>query len=242
VPVSAFLAVVVAGVVGFVELAGVGPVEATFWLVDPTGIELHFAAHGGPERVTKVFAIAVTVGLVVAGVWTGETVLDATFEGRIQEELQRVRDERLAADRDDHVVVCGYGIFGRTVAAEAAAAGRDVVVIETDDQTAERAAEDYLVVDGDARRESVLADAGVDRASTLVAAIDDSNVNVQIALVAEELAPAVTTIVRVGDGTYEDLARRAGADRVVVPEVLSGQDVAGAFGTSPDETTPTDRD
>lgn len=74
VPVSAFVTIVAVGVVGFVELAGVGFVEATFWLVDPTGIELHFAAHEGPERATKLFAIAVTVGLVLAGVWTGETV------------------------------------------------------------------------------------------------------------------------------------------------------------------------
>jgi voltage-gated potassium channel len=130
---------------------------------------------------------------------------------------------------------CGHGIFGRTVAAEAAAAGRDVVVIETDDQTAE----EYLVVDGDVRRESVLADAGVERATTLVAAIDDSNVNVQIALVAEELAPTVTTIGRVADATDEDLARRARADRVVVPEVLSGRDVAGAFDASTDGTSGT---
>jgi voltage-gated potassium channel len=130
---------------------------------------------------------------------------------------------------------CGHEIFGRTVAAEAAAAGRDVVVIETDDQTAE----EYLVVDGDVRRESVLADAGVERATTLVAAIDDSNVNVQIALVAEELAPTVTTIGRVADATDEDLACRARADRVVVPEVLSGRDVAGAFDASTDGTSGT---
>lgn len=108
-------------------------------------------------------------------------------------------------------------------------------MIETDDQTAE----EYLVVDGDVRRESVLADAGVERATTLVAAIDDSNVNVQIALVAEELAPTVTTIGRVADATDEDLARRARADRVVVPEVLSGRDVAGAFDASTDGTSGT---
>jgi Trk K+ transport system NAD-binding subunit len=39
------------------------------------------------------------------------------------------------------------------------------------------------------------------------------------------LAPEVTLVVRVGDEMYESLARRAGADEVVIPEVVSGEQV-----------------
>lgn len=73
---------------------------------------------------------------------------------------------------------------------------------------------DPLGVDGDTRHEGVLRDAGIDRAATLVAAIDDSNVNVRIALLATQLAPDPTVIVRVGDETFESVARHAGADDV----------------------------
>ncbi|AXG11077.1 hypothetical protein DU484_15135 [Haloplanus rubicundus] len=69
-------------------------------------------------------------------------------------------------------------------------------------------------------------DAGIDRADTLVAAIDDSNVNVQIALLATQLAPDLTVIVRVGDETYESVARHAGADDVMIPEVSGGERVS----------------
>jgi hypothetical protein len=225
-PIGAFAGVVVAGVVGFTLLADVGVVEALFWLVDPTSIELHFGEHSGPERLVKAYAVVVLSGLVLAGLWTGETVLAATFGGQISEELERMQNDRAIADLDDHVVICGYGMFGRTIA-DSLGRERDVVVVETDDQQYERAldAEGVLAVNADARREETLTEAGVRRADTVVAAIDDSNVNIQIAIAASQLAPEVTLVVRVGDEMYESLARRAGADEVVIPEVVSGEQV-----------------
>lgn len=60
----------------------------------------------------------------------------------------------------------------------------------------------------------------------LVAAIDDSNVNIQIALLATQLTPDLTVVVRVGDESYESVARHAGADDVIIPEVAGGERVS----------------
>jgi hypothetical protein len=225
-PVGAFAGVVVVGVVGFTTLGGVGVVDALFWLVDPTSIELHFQEHGGPERLVKAYAVVVLSGLVLAGLWTGETVLSATFGGQISEELRRMQNDRSIDGLDDHVVICGYGMFGRTVA-DSLVGERDVVVVESEEGQYERAIDEegILAVNADARREETLTQAGVRRADTVVAAIDDSNVNIQIAIAASQLAPEVTLVVRVGDEMYESLARRAGADEVVIPEVVSGRQV-----------------
>jgi voltage-gated potassium channel len=124
------------------------------------------------------------------------------------------------------VVICGYGMFGRTVA-DSLATDRDVVVVEIDEGQYERAIDEagVLAVNADARREETLTRASVRRADTVVAAIDDSNANIQIAIAAGQLAPEVTLVVRVGDEMYESLARRAGADEVVIPEVVSGEQV-----------------
>ena len=226
VPVATFSAVVVAGVAGFVALAGVGVVEALFWLLDPTSIELHFATHEGPARLVKAYAVLVLSGLVLAGLWIGETLLSAAFGGRMREEIERVNVERKIDGLEDHIVICGYGMFGRTIADSARRDDRSAVVVECDEAQYERALDDgRFAVDGDARREEVLTDAGVRDADTVVAAIDDSNANIQIAIAASQLAPGVRLVVRVGDETYESLARRAGADEVVIPEVVSGQQV-----------------
>ena len=226
VPIAAFGTVVGAGVVGFSVLGGVGLIDAAFWLVDPTSIELHFEAHDGPETLTKAYAILVTLGLVLTGLWIGETALSVTFGGHLQEQLRRMQTDRAIDDLEDHAVVCGYGMFGRTVTSRLRERGEDVVVIERDDAEYERVLGDgTLALQADARREGVLRDAGIERARTVVTAIDDSNANIQIAILVSQIAPTVHLVVRVGDEMYEPLARRAGADEVVIPEVVSGEKV-----------------
>lgn len=220
-PIGAFLGVVVAGVGGFVVLAGVGVVEAAFWLLDPTSIVLH-----GAGQPVKAYAVLVFVGLVVTGLWIGETVAAAAFGGQVGREFRRMTTQRTIDGLASHVIVCGYGMFGETVAERLAERDRPVVVIESDEAEYDRLVEaDRLAIHDDARREDVLERAGIERARTLVAAVDDSNTNVEIALNASQLAPEVFVVVRVGDRRYEQLARRAGADAVIIPEVVSGQQV-----------------
>jgi voltage-gated potassium channel len=136
-----------------------------------------------------------------------------------------MQTKRAIDDCAGHVVICGHGMFGRTVAQRLRERDRTVVVVERDPDERERMAEDALVVDGDARRETVLEAAGVDRADAVVAAIDDSNANIQIGVATSQLAPEAHLVVRVGDEMYESTARRVGADRVVIPEVVSGTDL-----------------
>ncbi|MFC4544257.1 potassium channel family protein [Halosolutus amylolyticus] len=234
-PITSFVAIVSAGVFGFATLDGVGLVEAAFWLIDPTSIELHFEQHDGPVRAIKAYSILVTVGLVLSGLWIGETVLTAAFGGQIRAEVTRATMRRQISELENHVIVCGYGMFGRTIANRLADAGRDIVVVEFDEDTARRARDDgHLLVEGDARREGVLRDAGINRASKLVAAIDDSNITIQITIVSGTAENTPELLVRVGEEMYESVAREAGADEVVIPEVVSGQQITRLLEESPE--------
>ncbi|SIS18853.1 potassium channel family protein [Natronorubrum thiooxidans] len=225
-PILALVTVTTVGIIGYVLLTGVGLVEATFWLVDLTSVELHFQNHAGPEQVTKAFAVAVRIGIILSSLWIGETVLSAAFGGQITEELKHMQTERKIEDLSDHVIICGYGIFGRTLAAQLRDDGHDVLIIELDQAEFDRIGEETLAIQGDGRREDVLERANITTAATLIGAIDDSNANIQIAITASQLSPNLRVIVRVGDEMYESVARRAGADEVVIPEVLSGDTVS----------------
>ena len=124
VPATAFVVTAVGGVVAFVSLADIGVVEAAFWLLDPTSLELHFVEHpDGPARLTKAVALVVFSGLVVSSIWAGETVVTAAFGGQIGTELRRIRMKRQIETLEDHVVVCGFGMFGRTITQRLAEAG-----------------------------------------------------------------------------------------------------------------------
>jgi len=226
-PLAALVGVVVVSISGYTMLADIGIIEAAYWLVSPTDVGFYFIENSGPERAAKAFAVLTRVGLVVVSLWLGQTVVSALFGGQITEELKRVQQERTITTLSDHAVICGYGMFGETIAERLDRADREVVVIEKDEQEVIRAERnDHLVVDGDARQEATLERANVADAETIVAAVDNSNVNIQVGILANQLAPNAKLIVRVGDRMYESMARRAGADVVVIPEVMSGDDVA----------------
>lgn len=221
-PITSFLGICAVGITGFVYLEGVSVIEAAFWLLDPTSIELH-----GVGDDVRAFALVVIVGLVLSTLWIGESVLGAIFGGQIQEELEQMRTEKHIQGLSGHVIVCGYGSFGRTIANALSNGPRDVVVIERDDHRFDVIEDDEVSgIHGDARMEATLEQAGVDRADVLVGAIDDSNANIEIAILASQLSPDLRVIVRVGNQRYSKLARRAGADDVIIPEIRSGQDVS----------------
>lgn len=213
------------GIVGFTVITGIGLVDAAFWMLDPTSIELYFETHDGPERLTKAFALVVFSVLIVSGLWIGESVLDTVFGGQFQEELERVQTRQAIEKLRNHTIVCGYGMFGQTVAKQLRARGEDIVIIERNREVLDRVDEEILALEGDARREDVLQDAGIQNARAVIAGIDDSNANIQIGIVTSQLGPDARLVVRVGEEMYESLARRAGADDVVIPEVVSGTDV-----------------
>ncbi|WP_336328075.1 potassium channel family protein [Halovenus sp. HT40] len=222
VPIGVFSTLCVVGIVGFVYLEGVSVIEAAYWLLDPTSMELH-----GVDNGTRAFSLVVVVGLILSALWIGESVLGAVFGGQIETELKRMQTKRQIDNLSGHLIVCGYGSFGRTIANTLTNAGRDVVVIERDENRFETIEDDdILAVQGDARMEGALEEAGVERAEAVVGAIDNSNANIEIAILASQLAPDVRVIVRVGNQRYSKLARRAGADDVIIPEIRSGQDVS----------------
>lgn len=222
VPITVFLTICAVGIVGFVYLEGISVIEAAFWLLDPTSMELH-----GVGDEVRAFGLVVFVGLILSALWIGESVLGAVFGGQIQEELKRMQTKRQIEDFSDHLIICGYGSFGRTIAKTLTNAGRDVVVIEQDEYRFETIEDDGIpAVQGDARLEGALEKAGIERADVLIGAIDNSNANIEIAILASQLAPDLRVIVRVGNQRYSKLARRAGADDVIIPEIKSGQDVS----------------
>lgn len=225
-PILVFLTVVIVGVGGFCTLGNVGIVNALFWLLDPTSIELHFQTHTGPATLVKGYAIVVFSGMIFTGLWIGETFVSAAFSGQIQQELQQMKMEQSIHECEDHVIVCGYGTFGKTIASRLQKKNQDVVVVENQDSQFQQALdESLLAVNGDARRDEILTNAGVKRAATVIGAIDDSKLNIQIAITASQLEPTLGLIVRAGDQMDEALAKRAGVDKVVVPEIVSGEQV-----------------
>jgi Trk K+ transport system NAD-binding subunit len=114
----------------------------------------------------------------------------------------------MASTYSKHVIICGMGKVGYRTALELLKFGRDVVGIELnqDGKFVEQAlAAGIPLILADARRSHNLIKAGIERADAIIPCTDDELTNLDIALDAREINPAIKVVLRMFD---PDLARR----------------------------------
>ena len=171
----------------------------------------------------RVFTILLIMFGVGSALYTLSVLIESLFEGRLDDEIRRRRMQRQIDRLSGHVVLCGYGQVGRAIHRELAGAGRTVVVIDRADLDAE--APPNCVV-GEATDDGVLASAGLERASTLVLALDTDVDNLYVALTARSMCPGLFIVARSNDSSAQPKLRQAGVDRVVNPHEIGGSRMA----------------
>jgi voltage-gated potassium channel len=135
-------------------------------------------------------------------------------------------DKKLAAI-SSHFIVCGYGRVGRVVCEEFARHRQPFVLIERNHQIIEDVkSRDFLYVHGDCTDDQVLISAGIQRAKGLINAIADEADAVYITLSARQHNSGLFIMARADSIPAEQKLKRAGADRVISPQVAAGTRMA----------------
>jgi voltage-gated potassium channel len=152
---------------------------------------------------------------------------------RIIEELRmRLRQSRLSS----HIVICGYGLSGRSAAGELIRRGENpahIVVIDHAEEALLEAAESGLVgLRGDATRESLLADANIKEARTAIVCLGRDDTAVLCTLTMRSLAPELRIIAMVKEAENERLLQRGGASATICPSTVSGILMANSISSS----------
>ena len=178
----------------------------------------------------KTFTIVLILVGVGTALYTFSAVLEVLIEGHMRDLVRRRKMERNIARMSGHVIVCGRGRVGREVARFLVSAGQQVVVIDRD--PARLGEVPYASVHGDVTDDETLRQAGIERAATLVAALDTDADNLYVTVAAKSMRPDVQIIARARNETSEPKLLRAGADRVVNPQQLGGDRMA-SFVTQP---------
>jgi len=226
---AALLGILVAGTVGYL-LLGFGLLDATYQTVT-TVTTVGFREVRPLTAAGKVFTILLILAGVGTALYTLSVVLEAIVEGHLSRHLEDRRMTREVARLRDHVVICGWGRVGRACAEHLAGAGERLVVVDRD--PARLAGIDQASVTGDISDDEVLRRAGVQHARALVAALDSDADNVYVTLSARALNPGLVIIARARSEESTAKLVRAGADRVVNPQLIGGRRMA-AFAIQPD--------
>jgi voltage-gated potassium channel len=172
-----------------------------------------------------------TIVLILLGLggitYTFSAVTNYIVAGELRGLLRGHRMRRYIDSLSDHCVVCGYGEMGRQVCQELNRKGNSLVVVDIKDEAIEQAQDDgLLVLQGDAGLDSVLVQAGIERAKGLVVATDDDATNLLVVLSARGFRSDLPIVARANLEEVRDKLLRSGATGVLFPQGVAGRRMA----------------
>ncbi len=179
------------------------------------------SAHGRLFTVVLIFLGLFAISVIGA---CGARLL---IDNEIRNVLGRKKMKKQISKLKGHYVVCGFGRIGSVICHELRQAGLDFVIIEKETALVQQAEDQgYWIVKGDATSDSVLREAGLDRAQGVVAALNSDAHNLFISLAAREINAGIRIIARGEESGIESRLLRAGANVVVSPLKLGGSQIA----------------
>ena len=218
--------VMVVGVSGYVLIDGWNLLDSFYMVIITISTVGYTEVHqqGTAGRLFTSGLILVGVGTLLYGFGVfAETLADNAF-GTYRRERQLQRD--LDALRD-HFIICGYGRIGTQIVAEFEDHKVPYVVIDQTDEALERIRnEGRLHIEGDASKEEILKQAGIERARGLISAVDSDERAVYIVLAARAFNPNLYIVARAGRPDSIRRLELAGATRTISPYIMAGHRMA----------------
>ena len=173
-----------------------------------------------PEgRVVTMLIIFTGIGLISFAT----SIIVSSFSER----LTMLREDRIVqhlGKKESITVICGFGLLGRLVAKELDKEGVAFVVIEKDENLAERAySMGYKAICADATSEKVFSQLKITtNISHVLCLTSDDIVNIFIAVNVKSLNPHVHVSARCSDEEVAQKMYFANVDQVIMPEEIAG--------------------
>jgi len=218
--------VIVVGTVGFAYLEGLSLFDAFYMTI----VTITTVGYGDIIPQTfygKIF----TAGLIISGVgitlYVLIEIMESVLEGRLSKAFGIARVKRGVAKMKNHVIICGGGRTGGVIIDEFKREGVDFVVIEQDPGIArELRGKNLAVLEGDATKDEILVEAGVERASGLVSTLPSDSDNLFLCITAKEYNKNLTVVTRAGSKETAKRLYSLGVNKVILLEELGGMRLA----------------
>ena len=222
----ALFAIIVVGTGGYIVIEGWSFLDSLYMTVitiTTVGYEeVHPLGIGG-----RIFSLFLIVSGVGAALYALTGFIAFVMEGYFGITFGRRMMKNRIAKLKDHFIICGLGRVGEEIASTFKEEGVPFVVIDNRAELLTRAEQKgFLFIEGDATKDEVLKDAGIERARSLVVALGDDADNLYITLSARALSPALFIEARSSTEEVAKKLKRAGADRVISPYNIGARRMA----------------
>ena len=224
-PILVITAVIAYGTIGYMLIEGWNVLDSLYMTVitlTTVGYEeVHVLSDTG--RLFSIVLMISGIGAMFYALGVGARVL---LEGELRYILGRKRLSKKIENLKNHYIICGFGRMGKIICSELMQNKAPFVVIEGDPEIVATMDADILALQGDATQDSVLKEAGIERAKGLISVLASDASNLYVVLSARGLNPNLNIVARASEEGAEQKLMRAGADNVVSPYFIGGIRIA----------------
>jgi voltage-gated potassium channel len=224
-PAIAIIGVISFGTAGYVIIEGWSVFDSLYMtIITLTTVgyeEVHSLSNTG--KTFTIFLVLTGVGVIFYALGVAARLI---LEGEIREILGRRKLSKQINSIKDHYIICGFGRMGSIICREFMHSRAPFVVVEDNPEIVSTMDADILVLQGDATQDSILQQAGIERAKGLISVLQSDAANLYVVLSARGLNPNLRIVARAGEEGAEQKLMRAGADKVISPYYIGGLRIA----------------
>jgi len=175
-------------------------------------------------RIFTIFLILINLGLFTYFIsWLSRFFFDIDFIKK----YKQITMENKIHHLNDHVIICGFGRNGRECAQVLHDNKIPFVILEEKNElgTDIKFAVPHFIK-GDATKDEVLVEAGIEHARALIATLPVDADNLFVVLTAKQLNAKLTIISRASQDSSVNKLKIAGANNVIMPDKIGGAHMA----------------
>ncbi len=212
------------GIAGYMIIEGYSVLDALYMVVITIStvgyMEVHPLSLAG--RIFSTIYIPLNIILIayVLAVFSYYVI-----QGEIFKKMYTDSIDRQIKKLSNHVIICGYGRYGREVSEHFKNHNIPFIVIDQDHETIEfiqNAEEHILFIEDDATHDEALLKANITSARALISTLPEDSENVFTVLTARQLNPHINIISRAINPKSRKKIELAGADHVIMPDQIGG--------------------
>lgn len=183
-------------------------------------------------RVFTMFLIFLSFGTFAYAITSLTKYL---IGGEYKQSLLEYRITKRLKKMENHVIICGFGRVGKQVVEDLLAQNIPVIVIESNRDLVEKTAltDGFLMLEGDASQDETLVNCKIASARAVITCLPKDADNLYVVLASRELRKDVIIIARASTHNAVSKLKRAGANNVIMPDVIGGSHMASLV-SSPD--------
>ncbi|HMU39713.1 MAG TPA: potassium channel protein [Pseudomonadota bacterium] len=176
-------------------------------------------------HMAEFFTMALAMVGIAVPAFLVSNITALVVEGLFTDVFRRRRMHKRIAALNDHIIVCGVGSTGVHCVTELLSTGRPFVAIDHNEAKLKHMVEslgDFLYIVGSAETDDVLLQAGIERASGLIACLTEDKDNVFVTLTARQMNRNLRIISKVLEDSTRKKLSIAGANGSVNPTAIGG--------------------